>query len=102
MRSSSAGLARPVRTEPNSWRIESTDLSMRSRASCGSSSISAMSAAHQRAHSFAANYPIDVALVIHVEHVQRQLVLHAEGQRGGVHHAQLALDRIHVGEVAEE
>ena len=25
MRSSSAGLARPVRTDPNSWRIASTD-----------------------------------------------------------------------------
>src|SRR5450755_1558525 len=39
MRSSNAGVARPVRTLPNSWRVDSTDLLIRSLASASSSSI---------------------------------------------------------------
>ena len=39
MRSRSAGLARPVRTEPNSLRVASTDFCMRSPASAISSLV---------------------------------------------------------------
>src|SRR4030081_3080515 len=104
MRSSSAGLARPVRTVPNFCRIDSTDLSMRSRASASSTSISSdiSAAAHQGPHSLAGHYPVDVLLVVHVEDVEREVVLHAERERGRVHHAQLALDRVYVGDLVDE
>src|SRR5205085_8966922 len=98
MRSSSAGLARPVRTVPNLCRIDSTDLSMRSLASASSRSISSdiSAAAHQGPHSLAGHYPVDVLLVVHVEDVQRKVVFHAQREGGRVHYAQLALDRVHV------
>src|SRR5437588_3568257 len=104
MRSSSAGLARPVRTVPNLCRIDSTDLPMRSRASASSTSISSdiSAAAHQSPDSLAGHYPVDVLLVVHVEDVEREVILHAQGQRGGVHDAQLALERVHVGDLLEE
>src|SRR5881394_2065621 len=100
MRSSSAGLARPVRTVPNLCRIDSTDLSMRSLASASSRSISSdiSTAAHQGPHSLAGHYPVDVLLVVHVEDVEGKLVLHAQRECSGVHHAQLALNRVHVGD----
>src|SRR5260370_35237433 len=118
MRSRSTGLALPVRTELNSWLVDSTVLAMRSVASFRRSSInSAMvfagfawtgpppgaswlltplasdSRGHQGAHALAADYPGDVALVVHVEDVERQAVFHAQSQRGGVHDAPAALDR---------
>src|SRR5256885_13090029 len=104
MRSSSAGLARPVRTVPNLCRIDSTDLLMRSRASASSRSISSdiSAAAHQSPDSLAGHYPVDVLLVVHVEHVERELVLHAQRERRGVHDAELALDRVHVADLLEE
>src|SRR4051795_8486602 len=101
MRSSSAGLARPVRTEPNLPRVASTDLSMCSRASCRSSSIMALSP-HQGPDSLAGNYPIDVALGVHVEDADRHVVVHAERQRGGVHDLERALERLPVGQLGEE
>src|SRR5919112_6062708 len=97
MRSSSAGLARPVRTEPNSPFVDWTDLCMRSLASARSSFvISDMSGGDQRAYALARHYPVDVALVVHVEDVQRDAALHAERQRREVHHPQPALERLHV------
>src|SRR5919206_4768865 len=100
MRSSSAGLARPVRTEPNSWFVACTDLCMRSLASARSSFvISDMgSGCDQRAYALAAHYPVDVALVVHVEDVERDPVLHAQRERGEVHDPKAALERLHVGD----
>src|SRR3954469_7126130 len=105
MRSSSAGLARPVRTEPNSLFVDWTDLCMRSLASARSSFvISDMegSGGDQRAYALAAHYPVDVALVVHVEDVERDAVLHAERERGEVHHAEPALERLHVRDLVDE
>src|SRR6266550_4159296 len=101
MRSSSDGEARPVRTELNSPWVASTDLAMRSRASARSSSISSL-ISHEGPDPFAGHYPLDVALVVHVEDVDGQLVLHAQGQRGEVHHAQPALQRAHVRDLRNE
>src|SRR5215216_8202021 len=101
MRSSSAGLARPVRTEPNFARVASTDLSMCSFASASSSSIMALSL-HQGPHSLAGNYPIDVALGVHVEDVDRHVVVHAERERGRVHDLQAALERLAGGDLGQE
>src|SRR4051794_31802316 len=104
MRSRSAGLARPVRTEPNSLFVDWTDLCMRSLASARSSSVISLmcSGGDQRAYALAAHYPVDVVLVVHVEDVERHPVLHAEGERGEVHDAQPALERLHVGDVLDE
>ncbi|HEX3237619.1 MAG TPA: hypothetical protein VHQ99_04345, partial [Gaiellaceae bacterium] len=84
-----------VRTEPNSAFVASTDLCMRSSASASSSSISSLiSRDHHRSHLFAGHYPLDVALVVHVEHVQRHMVLGAERKRRVVHDAQAASQRV--------
>jgi hypothetical protein len=48
------------------------------------------------------HYPLEVVLVVHVEHVDGQPVLHAERQRGGVHDAQPALQRLHVRDLGDE
>src|ERR1700710_1703971 len=99
-RSSSAGLARPVRTELNSPLVASTDFFMRSSASASSSSISSLiSRHHHRSHLFAGHYPLDVALVVHVEDMQRHVVLGAERKRRVVHHAQTASQRVHVADL---
>src|SRR5580700_8293776 len=106
MRSSSAGLARPVRTVANSWWVDSTDFAMRSCASSSSPSISSSAmlalsfgCRYQRAHAHPGDYPRDARLVVHVEDIQRHPVLHAQRERGGIHHAQAALERFHVGEL---
>src|SRR3954454_10961128 len=101
MRSSSDGEARPVRTELNSPCVASTDLLMRSRASARSSSISSL-IGHQGPDALAGHYPLDVALVVHVEDVDREVVLHAQRQRREVHDAQALLERLHVRDVVEE
>src|SRR3954466_6478582 len=103
MRSSSAGLARPVRTEPNSLFVDWTDLCMRSLASARSSFvISDISGGDQRSHALAGHYPVDVALVVHVEHVERDPALHAQRQRREVHDAEAALERLHVRDRVDE
>ena len=38
----------------------------------------------------------------HVEDVDRQAVVHAQRERGRVHHPQAALDRLHVGDLGQE
>src|SRR4051812_462455 len=104
MRSSSAGLARPVRTDPNSPFVACTDLPMRSLASARSSFVISLirSGRDQRAYALAAHYPVDVSLVVHVEDVERDAALHAERQRGEVHHAQPPLERLHVRDLLDE
>src|SRR3954454_3679 len=104
MRSSSAGLARPGRTDPNSPFVACTDLPMRSLASARSSFVISLirSGRDQRAYALAAHYPVDVALVVHVEDVERDAVLHAERERGEVHHAQPPLERLHVRDLVDE
>src|SRR3954452_21362566 len=103
MRSSSAGLARPVRTEPNSVFVDWTDLCMRSLASARSSFvISDISGGDQRSHALARHYPLDVALVVHVEDVERDAALHAQRQRREVHDPQGALEGLHVRDRVDE
>ena len=57
---------------------------------------------HQGSHSLAGNYPIDVALGVHVEDDDRHVVVHAQRQRGRVHHLQAALERLAVRDLGEE
>src|SRR6185312_487974 len=96
MRSSRCGLARPVRTVASSPRLDSTDLAMRSLASASSSSVIATVssslgggvARHQRADRLAADDPIYVQLVRHVEDIDGKVVVHAEAEGGRIHHFQ--------------
>src|SRR5919199_4645455 len=70
---------------------------MRSLASARSSFvISLMSGGDQRAYALAGHYPVDVALVVHVEDIERDAALHAQRERGEVHDPQAALERLHV------
>src|SRR3954453_14527358 len=105
MRSSSAADARPVRTVPNSVRACSTDFCMRVCASLISSSTVAMYALlrclDDRADLLAAGDAGDVAFG-ELEHVDRELFVHAERERCHVHHLQAALDCLEVGESRQE
>src|SRR3954466_1050658 len=103
MRSSSAGLARPGPPEPNSPFVAWTDLCMRSLASARSSFvISDISGGDQGSHALAGHYSFDVALVVHVEDVERNPALHAQRQRREVHDPQAALERLHVRDRVDE
>src|SRR5215212_5815196 len=108
MRSSRWVEARPVRTVVNSCVVDSTDLRMRSAASSSRSLTIPSSipppdlAGYDGPDALAGHYPLDVALVVHVEDVDRQVVVHAESERGGVHHAEPALDRLAVRDLGEE
>src|SRR5215813_8738174 len=109
MRSSSAGLARPVRTEPNSPFVDCTDLPIRSLASARSSFVSSLTAGDafpsgfdQCAYALAAHYPVDVPLVVHVEDVDRDAVLPAERERREVHDPQLAVEGLLVRDLVDE
>src|SRR3954465_5048144 len=96
MRSSSAGLARPVRTEPNSPFVAWTDLCMRSLASARRSFvISDISGGARGSQPLAGHYPVDVALVVHVEDVERDAALHAQRQRREVHDPQAGPEGLH-------
>src|SRR6201992_942337 len=101
MRSSSDGLARPVRTVENSCWADSTDLTIRSAASSSSSSITfsaillSSRCRYQGADALARDYPRQARVVVHVEDVQRHAVVHAERQCRGAHHTQATLDRLH-------
>src|ERR1700677_3653333 len=108
-RSSSDGLARPVRTLENSSWADSTDLAIRPRASSSSSSIRfsaaiaiSLSCRNEGAHAHAGDYPREIALVVHVEHVQRHRVVHAQSEGRRVHHPQTLLDRLHVRYFGDE
>src|SRR5215471_15367315 len=98
-----AGEARPVRTELKwSW-VASTDLCMRAVASETKSSIVLTASLlrgcrDQRAHALPGNHPADVARG-ELEHVDREIVVHAERECGGVHHLEAALDRLQMGDL---
>ena len=59
-------------------------------------------AGDQRAHPLAADDPIYVAGVPHVEDVDGKVVVHAERERGRVHHLEPALDRLAVADRGDE
>src|SRR5436309_5587816 len=106
MRSSSDADARPVRTVLNSARECSTDFPIRSCASWISSSTVAMLRAllvrlDDRSDVLTGDDARDVA-VGELEHVNRELVVHAEGERGRVHDAQPALDRLEMRQMRKE
>ena len=95
-----------MRTVASSPRVDSTDFAIRSLASVEQfvdqlhwfrvlAQVGGR-AGDQRADLLAADDPIYVPLVGHVEDVDRQVVVHAERERGRVHHLQAALDRFAV------
>src|SRR5829696_6197822 len=124
-----AGLARPARIAANSSRVASTDLSIFSSASwrmslitvcpfvverspCGSAPpggrpgrdrarASRLGGGDERANLLTLHDPQDVALLLHAEHDQRKLVLHAQGERRGVGDAQVSLEGLLEGEPVE-
>src|SRR5918995_5164095 len=105
-RSRSAGEARPVRIELNSWCVASIDLSIRLFASARKSSIAAIRApslggTDDRADALARGDAPDVALR-QLEHVDREPVVHAQREGGRVHHLEPALDRLEVRELGDE
>src|SRR5664280_3172317 len=108
MRSSNAVEARPLRTVLNSVRVAATALAMRSVA-LSSSSFSTSHApllarqmgAHHSAHTLAGQDAFDV-LAGHLENVDRQPVVHAQRQRGGVHHLEPALDSLKMRDLGDE
>ena len=55
-----------------------------------------------RSDTLPGHYPLDVPLVIHVEDVDGQRVVHAQRQRGRVHDREAALDRLVVGDLGDE
>src|SRR6185295_2962848 len=57
--------------------------------------------AHHGADVVAQGSPLDVAHVGHVEDQDGHVVVHAEGDGGGVHHLELPLEDVQVGELAE-
>src|SRR6188474_2896784 len=105
MRSRSAGDARPVLIELNSWCVASMDLSIRLFASARKSSIAAMSppsgGRDDRADALARGDAADVALG-ELEDEDRQSVVHAERERRRVHDLEAALDGLEVRERRDE
>src|SRR5438876_10993300 len=106
MRSSSAADARPVRTELNSFTIVSTLLSIRRVPSSISSSmligsLRDLGGGDDRADPLSVDDPADVP-VGESEDVDRKPVVHAEGERGRVHHLEASLDRLQVREGGQE
>src|SRR5450759_1639416 len=109
MRSSRPTLARPLRTVLNSVFTASTALSMRCLASASSSFSTVLpfprsapgGRAHHGAHAFAREHAHDV-VAGHPEDVDGHLVVHAEAERGGVHHLEAALDGLEVRELRDE
>ena len=53
-------------------------------------------------HALAGHYLVQVAPVGHVEHDDRQVVVHAQSERGRVHHLQAAGQRVLVGDLGDE
>src|SRR6185312_933927 len=123
MPSTSAVLARPVRRRVSSCLSASMLLPMRVWASVLMSLIMGVSrwiwladeyssagrggrrrapgasVAHQGAHRFAAHDAQQVARHRHVVDAQRRVVVAAQRDRGGVHHLEVALDHLVVGEL---
>src|SRR5919107_6378450 len=125
-----AGFARPVRMAANSSLATSTALSIFSSASRRVSSITAAPCGSgggrwaaqdsdarswpgsparptsarddPRADPLTPDGAGDVAITLHAEDHHRQVVLHAEAEGGGVHHAQAAPDRVREGHGLEQ
>src|SRR6476469_8825438 len=102
-RSTSAGVARPVRMVSSSRRRASMAFCMWTSASFITSSVIVLSFDESGSHRpnkgadvFAARGPADVAGLLQIERNQRDLVVHAEGQGRGVHNAQVFLQGVPV------
>src|SRR5690349_13081685 len=102
-RSTSAGVARPVRMVSSSRRKASMAFCMWTSASFITSSVIVPSSDESGSHRpnkgadvFAARGPANVAGFLQIKHDQRDLVVHTEGQRRGVHNAQVLLQRVPV------
>src|SRR4029079_17493429 len=104
MWSSSPGCARPVRTLERSVLNASivffilTSVVSCSSAICMTSSLWS-SNMDQRAFVLSEDYALQRALAEDAEHVDRQLLVAAERERGGVHHLQVARDRFVEGQL---
>jgi len=57
---------------------------------------------HDRADPLSADDALDVALVVEAEDVDRQAIVHAEGERCGVHDPETALQCLAVGQLGQE
>src|SRR5664279_833155 len=107
MRSRSPDDARPVRTVLNSTRACSTDFCIRVCASLvRSSTVVAIArpllrSLDDRTDVLAGDDATDVAIG-KLEDVNAELVVHAERQRGRVHHLEPALDRLQMCELWQE
>src|SRR6188474_1119828 len=94
--------ARPVRTPASSLRTNSIWPSMRFLISACRllTSVASMTvlvlSGHDRADGFAHYDAPDVALRLHVEDQDRQLVVHAQRDRGGIHHLEAFLQHLQV------
>src|ERR671919_2854931 len=99
MASSSPAEARPVRTVANSRASTSSAAFMRASTSFSTVCMTAPLSGRRgddRAHGLAAYDPRDVAGSGQVEHDDRQLVVHAERDRGGVHDLEAAVEHLDV------
>src|SRR3954467_9757693 len=103
--------ARPVRTFENSLRawataftiLSSASLSTRSSSSLMSSELPAAGRSpNQRTDRLTKEYGPHVALGHEVEHDDRNVVLHAQRHRGGIHRAEAAVDDVDVADLCEQ
>src|ERR1043166_7806284 len=101
MCSTSFGEARPVRMTARSSRVACTALRILASASlmCSLSSIllpfvlgPVWEHAHLGPHVLAQHHPLQVPVDRQVEHNDRQLVVHAQGDGGGVHHLEAPVE----------
>src|SRR2546423_3927124 len=124
MLSSTEAFARPVRSVASSLQKSSTAFSMRvlaaaiasfvvaivvissSNQSCGGATrptVAFPSSRHyRRAHALALHHPLDVSMRVHVEHHDGHAVIHAQRNRRRVHHLQVLLQHIAIGDSLEE
>src|SRR5687767_6987245 len=94
----------------SSSRLCATALCILSSASLRTSSLVSATIASRLARSacvhecpdfFAGEYPPDVSRRLQVEHHNRELIVHAEGDGGGVHHFQPTAEHLEVGDRLE-
>src|SRR5262245_3669764 len=98
MWSSSPVCARPVRTLPrsvlNAWMLLSIFCSVCFFRSAITNAIATPSYVNQRPLVLAQHHASQRVLLEDAEHVDRQLLVAAQRQRGRVHHFQIARDRL--------
>src|SRR4051812_21428004 len=99
MRSSMPALARPARTVAKSRLTAPSALSIRSSSCFKISLVICGSPLNNCADFFAQNSAFDVAFFRDVEDDDRDLVVHAQGDRGRIHHAKALVQHIHIGEL---